>query len=308
MHQNTDDILKLAGQKLPDEIRASAVLKLIQLSLAEDLSSDAEFMALYPQIVSGDVTSAAILNEGLILEANIVAKAPGVVAGLPLAAAVFTLIDPKIEFEISAVDGSRVESGEVLASLSGSGSALLAGERTALNYLGRASGIATLTRKFVDAVAGTGAVILDTRKTAPGARRLDKYAVRMGGGGNHRMGLYDMVLIKDNHIDGAGGIRPAVDRVRQRYGHTYPIEVEVRTVEELKQAIALNPSRIMLDNMSLEMMRQAVEITAGRVALEASGNVSLENVRAIAETGVEYISVGTLTHSAPVFNLSMQVV
>jgi nicotinate-nucleotide pyrophosphorylase (carboxylating) len=184
---------------------------------------------------------------------------------------------------------------------------MLAGERTALNFLGRMSGVATLTRKYVDAVAGTGAVILDTRKTAPGARLLDKYAVRMGGGQNHRLGLYDMVLIKDNHIDGAGSISAAVERVRSQWGHKYPIEVEVKDMDELEEALSLEPTRIMLDNMSQEMMRQAVEKAAGRVPLEASGNVSLETVRAIAETGVDYISVGALTHSAPVFDVSMRI-
>jgi len=158
----------------------------------------------------------------------------------------------------------------------------------------------------MDAVAGTQAVILDTRKTAPGWRVLDKYAVRAGGGQNHRQGLYDMVLIKDNHIDGAGGITKAVERVRQHHGDKYPIEVEVKNLIELEEALSLRPDRVMLDNMSLETMRRAVEITAGQVPLEASGNVSLETVRAIAETGVDFISVGALTHSAPVFDVSMR--
>jgi nicotinate-nucleotide pyrophosphorylase (carboxylating) len=182
----------------------------------------------------------------------------------------------------------------------------LAAERTALNFLGRLSGIATLTRRYVDAVAGTKTVILDTRKTAPGFRLLDKYAVRQGGGQNHRMGLYDMALIKDNHIDGAGGLQAAVEGVEKRYGDHIPIEIEVKDLYELKAALALKADRIMLDNMDLDTMRQAVNLTAGRVPLEASGNVTLETAPAIAETGVDYISVGALTHSAPVLDVSLR--
>ena len=183
---------------------------------------------------------------------------------------------------------------------------MLTAERLALNFLGRLSGIATLTNSFVQEVSGTNAIILDTRKTLPGFRHLDKYAVRMGGGHNHRMGLYDMVMIKDNHIDGAEGIQAAVDRVRQKYGAKYPIEVEVKSLEELETALALNVDRIMLDNMDLVDMRQAVERTNRRVPLEASGNVSLESIRSIAETGVDFISIGALTHSVPVFDFSMR--
>jgi len=183
---------------------------------------------------------------------------------------------------------------------------LLAAERPALNFLGRMSGIATLTRKFVDRLVGTGSAMLDTRKTAPGLRHLDKYAVRMGGGKNHRAGLYDMVLIKDNHIDGAGGIEAAVRRVRELYGKDCLVEVEVKDLAELQTALQLPVDRIMLDNMSLDIMRQAVEMTAGRVGLEASGNVTLATVRAIAGTGVDFISSGALTHSAPVLDISMR--
>ena len=194
-----------------------------------------------------------------------------------------------------------------MAIVHGPSAALFAAERTALNFLGRMSGIATLTQKYVQAVAHTGAIILDTRKTAPGHRLLDKYAVRMGGGENHRMGLYDRVLIKNNHIDASGGIEAAVERVRAKHADRYPIEIEVRTHEELQTALALNPTRIMLDNMQPDAMRIAVETAGGRVPLEASGNVSLETVAEIAETGVDYISVGALTHSAPVLDVSMHV-
>jgi nicotinate-nucleotide pyrophosphorylase (carboxylating) len=191
--------------------------------------------------------------------------------------------------------------------VAGPGPVLLTAERPALNVLGRLSGIATLTRRFVDAVAGTGASILDTRKTQPSARRLDKYAVQQGGGQNHRLGLFDMVLIKDNHIDGAGSITAAVERVRTRHGDRYPIEVEVKTLDELDEALRLTPDYILLDNMDLATMRTAVERAAGRVLVEASGNITLDTVRAVAETGVDAISVGALTHSAPAFDVSLRV-
>jgi nicotinate-nucleotide pyrophosphorylase (carboxylating) len=181
-------------------------------------------------------------------------------------------------------------------------------ERTALNFLGRFSGIATLTRKYVDAVSGTKTKILDTRKTAPGFRRLDKYAVRMGGGTNHRMGLYDLALIKDNHIDAAGGVIEAVEKTRQKYGDQILIEVEVKNLEELESALSLSADRIMLDNMDLETMREAVSLADRRMPLEASGNVTLKTVRQIAETGVDFISVGALTHSAPNFDVSLTLI
>jgi nicotinate-nucleotide pyrophosphorylase (carboxylating) len=204
-------------------------------------------------------------------------------------------------------DGSLVEKSQIIAVVQGSGSSLLAGERTALNFLGRMSGIATLTRRFVEAVRGTKAVILDTRKTAPGSRLLDKYAVRMGGGQNHRAGLFDMLLIKDNHVTAAGGITPAVQRARQMYEKQYLIEVEVKNLTELNEALGLNVDRIMLDNMDLATMQNAVHMANGRIPLEASGNVSLANVRQIAETGVDFISSGALTHSAPSLDISMKI-
>lgn len=293
---------------LPKPLQHFSVVQTVELALAEDLSADGDLEINRAQLASKDVTSSATLGAGVILHGKITAKASGIIAGLDLAAVIFKLVDPKIEFSAKIQDGQQVEVGVILAELTGPGIGMLAAERTALNFVGRISGIATLTRKYVDAVAGTNATILDTRKTAPGLRVIDKYAVLMGGGENHRMGLHDMILIKDNHIDGAGGIAEAVAGVRQQYGTRYLIEVEVKDLDELNEALSLLPERIMLDNMSLDMMRQAVEITKGRVQLEASGNVSLETVRGIAQTGVDFISVGALTHSVPVFDISMRMV
>ena len=293
--------------QLPQALQHFTVAHMIEMALAEDLSAEGMLDLTESNLSSRDVTSAATLDPNLLLHGCITSKEAGIVAGIPIAALIFSLVDENIVFTSHMQDGQRVEVGTVLAEVQGAGQAMLAAERTALNFLGRMSGIATLTRKFVDAVAGTNATILDTRKTAPGLRVIDKYAVKMGGGGNHRMGLHDMALIKDNHIDGAGSITAAVAGARDKFGATYPIEVEVKDLNELAEALALKPGRIMLDNMSLEMMREAVETTAGQVKLEASGNVSLERVRAIAETGVDFISVGALTHSAPVFDVSMRI-
>jgi nicotinate-nucleotide pyrophosphorylase (carboxylating) len=253
----------------------------------------------------GDVTTDTIVPAEATLQGQIVAKQDGSVAGLDVAQSVLLLLNDQISFRANAAEGSQVAQGSVLADLEGPARALLTGERTALNFLGRMSGIATLTRRFVDAVSGTQAVILDTRKTAPGLRAIDKLAVRRGGGRNHRTGLYDMVLIKDNHIDFAGSLAAAVGRVRAART-SLAIEVEARTLEDVRQALELGIERILLDNMSIEMMVQAVQFTAGQVELEASGNVTLENVRGIAETGVDYISVGALTHSAKVFDVSLK--
>jgi len=291
---------------LPADLRHSSVITLLTLSLAEDLAESAQLEQLWPDLVKGDITSQATIQATTNLTGRMIAKGAGVIAGLPLVQAVFMLAEARIEFQTFVKDGDFVTPGTKLAEVRGPGQGVLLGERPALNFLGRLSGTATLTHKFVQAVAGTGAVILDTRKTAPGFRRLDKYAVRMGGGANHRMGLYDMILVKDNHIDGAGGIQAAVGRVRQRYADRYPIEVEVKNLDELQVALSLNVDRIMLDNMDLETLHQAVQITARRVPLEASGNVTLETVRAIAETGVDFISSGALTHSAPVLDISLR--
>ena len=261
--------------------------------------------ALDEDIFTGDVTTDSIVPVDAILLGNIVAKQAGVVAGLKVSRMVFQQLNADISVTANVSDGSFVEGGMVLARVSGSARALLTGERTALNLLGRMSGIATLTRQFVEAVTGTKAVILDTRKTAPGLRAVDKLAVRLGGGQNHRTGLFDMVLIKDNHIDFAGSITEAVERVRAT-GTALQIEVEARTLEDLREALSLDVPRVLLDNMTIEKMREAVAITAGRAKLEASGNITLQNVRAVAETGVDFISVGLLTHSAPVFDVSLK--
>lgn len=259
--------------------------------------------ALAEDVGPGDVTSNSIIPAEATMRGQIIAKQDGVVAGLDVTQAVYLEIDSYVDFCPQVEEGARVTRGRVLALVSGRTRSLLTAERTALNFLGRMSGIATLTRAFVDAVAGTRAVILDTRKTAPGLRMADKLAVRRGGGQNHRIGLYDMILIKDNHIDSAGSITEAVTRARSA-APGLEVEVEARTLEDVRESLALGVERILLDNMSLEMMAEAVRLTAGRAKLEASGNVTLETVRAIAETGVDFISSGALTHSAKVFDVS----
>lgn len=270
------------------------VLQNIRLALAEDIRS-------------GDVTTDNIVPLDASLRGRIIAKQNGVVAGLEIAESVFHELNSQVVFTPKISEGAKLENRTVVAELSGPARALLTGERTALNFLGRMSGIATLTRQFVDAVSSTRAIILDTRKTAPGLRYIDKLAVRTGGGQNHRTGLFDMVLIKDNHIDFAGSITAAVTRVREA-GVQVEIEVEARTLEHVQEALALGVERILLDNMSLDLMREAVRITNGRAKLEASGNVSLENVLEVARTGVDYISVGALTHSPRVFDVSLEFV
>jgi nicotinate-nucleotide pyrophosphorylase (carboxylating) len=283
---------QLAGQ-FPD-----GILSAIQTALCEDVGS-------------GDATSNSILPPEARLEAQLLAKQSGVVAGLDVFAATCLLVDERIEFLTLVPEGAQVRDREVLARLNGPARAILTAERTALNFLGRMSGIATLTNQFVQAVAGTQAKILDTRKTAPGLRLLDKLAVLRGGGENHRIGLYDMILIKDNHIDFAGSLTEAV--LRARHANTgLQIEVETRTLEDVKTALDLNVERILRDNMSPEMMRQAVAMNAAlpqerRASLEASGNVTLQSVGAIAATGVDFISSGALTHSATVFDVGLDV-
>ena len=263
--------------------------------------------ALEEDIKSGDVTTNTIVPEDARLRGNIVAKQDGVVAGLEVAKHVMLALDQQINFETKVSEGSAVTKGTILAELDGPARALLTGERTALNFLGRMSGIATLTRRFVDAVSCTRAVILDTRKTAPGLRMTDKLAVQLGGAQNHRTGLFDMVLIKDNHIDFAGSITAAIERVRAS-GTNLEIEVETRTLDHVREALALGVERILLDNMSAETMREAVAICAGKAKLEASGNVTFENVLEVAGTGVDYISIGALTHSPRVFDVSLEFV
>ncbi len=270
---------------------------LIQLALREDLGE------------AGDLTSKATLPDDTRLMGRIVAKADGVIAGLPLVAMVYAQVDPTITVSLISHDGDTVTRGTLVAEVEGKGQSVLTGERVALNFLQRLSGIASLTSQFVGAVKGTKTVILDTRKTTPGWRMLEKYAVTQGGGQNHRIGLYDMVMIKDNHIDGAGSITKAVEAVRAYQSASgVPIEVEVRNFNELREVLPLNVDRVLLDNMTDDQMREAVEITNGRVKLEASGNMNLQRVASVAATGVDYISVGALTHSAPALDLSMKIV
>lgn len=260
--------------------------------------------ALSEDIGPGDATSNSIIPANAIMRGQIIAKENGIAAGLDVAQAVFAEFDPAVEFTIEVEEGERVGNRQVLATAFGPARSLLTAERTALDFLGRMSGIATLTREFVDLVAGTQAVILDTRKTAPGLRMVDKLAVKRGGGQNHRIGLYDMILIKDNHIDFAGSVEEAVCRARAANAEL-EIEVEARTLEHVEAALKLRVERILLDNMSVEMMSEAVRITNGQAKLEASGNVNLETVRKIAESGVDFISIGALTHSARVFDVSL---
>lgn len=262
--------------------------------------------ALQEDIGDGDVTTNCTVPEDAWLTGRFVAKAHGVLAGLDVAGLAFTLLDARVQVNRCVADGATVEPRQILATVAGPARALLSGERTALNILQRMSGIATATRRFVEAVAGTRAVILDTRKTAPGLRALDKLAVRIGGGHNHRIGLFDMVMIKNNHIAACGGsITAAVARVRACDDRRRKIEVEVRNFEELNEALALNVDRILLDNMSVADLRRTVEIVNGRTPLEASGNVTLETVRAIAETGVDFISTGAITHSVQALDISL---
>jgi nicotinate-nucleotide pyrophosphorylase (carboxylating) len=263
--------------------------------------------ALAEDIGPGDATSNSIIPADATMRGQIIAKENGIVAGLDVAQAVYAELDPSVTFTVEVDEGERIGNRDVLATVFGSARSLLTGERTALDFLGRMSGIATLTRSFVDTVAGTNAVILDTRKTAPGLRMVDKLAVSRGGGQNHRIGLYDMMLIKDNHIDFAGSLEEAVRRARAA-NNGLEIEVEARTLEHVETALKLRVERILLDNMTAEMMSEAVRITAGQAKLEASGNVNLETVRKIAETGVDFISIGALTHSARVLDVSFDYV
>jgi nicotinate-nucleotide pyrophosphorylase (carboxylating) len=279
------------SENLPEELLFQAK-PIVQQALAEDMGD-------------GDITTLCTVPPELTMTGQFIAKQAGVVAGLAVARLTFGLVDERVEFRPCVAEGSHVTKGQVIAVVGGPGRALLSGERVALNFLQRMSGIASLTRRFVEAVQGTSAIILDTRKTAPGLRLLDKWAVRLGGGQNHRFGLYDMVLIKENHIAAAGTISQTVGRVRAGDARQRAIEVEVKNLAELQEALTLAVDRILLDNMSLAQMREAVELTAGRTPLEASGNVDLENVAAIAATGVNYISVGKLTHSVTALDISL---
>jgi nicotinate-nucleotide pyrophosphorylase (carboxylating) len=260
--------------------------------------------ALEEDMGDGDITTNPIVPPDRRGYGRFVAKEKGVIAGVQVAETAFLALDNQAQFETMINDGERAEAGSIIATVEGKGRALLSAERVALNFLQRMSGIASLTRQFVDAVRETSAVILDTRKTAPGLRAFDKWAVLLGGGQNHRFGLFDMVLIKDNHIRITGSITEAVSRVRTGTGARFEIEVEVRDMQELREALKLGVDRILLDNMNMEELAQAVKIADGRVSLEASGNVDLSNVAAIAATGVNFISIGRLTHSAKTLDIS----
>ena len=273
---------------LPDVM----IRPIVEAALLEDLGR------------GGDLT-ASLLPHDATLSAAFVARKPGRVSGLACARLAVHALDPGATFEAVVEDGARLEPGAVLAKVRSNARALLSAERTALNLLGRLSGIATLTEAYVEAVRGTGAVIVDTRKTTPGLRALEKYAVRCGGGVNHRYGLDDAILIKDNHVAACGGVAEALRRAREVAGHLTPIEVEVDTLEQFDVALAHAPDVIMLDNFSLPALAEAVRRCEGKVRLEASGGVTLQTVRAIAETGVTAISVGALTHSAPVLDIGL---
>lgn len=254
-----------------------------------------------------DVTSDYLLDDDHMSEAYYLAKDSGVLCGITIAKRVFEKVGGAFHMDIQIHDGEAVQKGDIIATMSGSTKTLLKGERTALNILQHMSGIATATHQCVELVSGTRAQITDTRKTLPGLRQLQKYAVTVGGGKNHRYNLSDGAMLKDNHIDAYGGITPAVRALRQKIGHMVKIEVEVRTLEELREALDAKADIIMLDNMSCEEMRKAVEITKGCVPLEASGNVTAETIRSIAETGVDIISLGALTHSVKCFDISMRI-
>jgi nicotinate-nucleotide pyrophosphorylase (carboxylating) len=256
---------------------------------------------------AGDLTSDAILPPDLTAEARVVARAAGRIAGLPAALSAFRLLDPSVEIEISVADGQDVAAGTVLATVRGPARSILTAERTALNLLGRLCGIATATRDMVALVAPHGARIVCTRKTTPGLRALEKFAVRCGGGHNHRFGLDDAVLIKDNHIALAGGIRPALERVRRSVGHLVKIEVEVDSLDQLREALDLGVDVVLLDNMPLEMLREAVAMARGRAITEASGGINPKTAAAIAATGVDLLSMGWLTHSAPALDVALDV-
>jgi nicotinate-nucleotide pyrophosphorylase (carboxylating) len=274
------------------------------MAVAADTLERVAYAALAEDVGEGDVTTDATVAEDAVGTAELLLREPGVVCGLGVAEAVFRALDPELRFERLVDEGAALPGATAVARVTGSERSILTGERTALNFLGRLSGIATLTRRYVAAVSGTGAAILDTRKTTPGLRALEKHAVATGGGRNHRFGLDDGVLVKDNHLRAAGSVATAVERLRA--ATPLPVEVECDTLEQVSEALAAGTDAILLDNMSLDELRAAVALTRGRARLEASGGVTLESVRAIAETGVDEISVGALTHSARSLDVSLE--
>ena len=285
----TDDFVQ--SHALPTLLIDDAVRQ----ALAEDLGR------------AGDITTRATIPDSATATATLVARAGGVICGLDIARAAFRQIDPTIGFESWVTDGARVEKGAALARIDGSARAILIAERVALNYLGRLSGVASLTAQYVERVAHTKARICDTRKTTPLLRAFEKYAVRCGGGANHRFGLDDAVLIKDNHIAVAGGVVPALRAAKRYAGHLVKIEIEVDTLDQLRDVLAEGADVVLLDNMPPPILREAVTLVKGAMICEASGGVSLETVGAIAETGVDLISVGALTHSAPVLDVALDI-
>ena len=274
------------------------------MAVATDTIERVVHAALAEDIGAGDVTTEATVEADAIGTGALVVKEPGVVCGLRVVEATFRALDPEIRFEAFVSDGDVVEPPAIVARVSGSERAILTGERVALNFLGRLSGIATLTRRYVDAVDGTGASVLDTRKTTPGLRALEKNAVACGGGRNHRFGLDDAVLVKDNHLRAAGSVSAAVELVRE--ATDLPVEVECETLDDVNEALDKGVDAILLDNMTLAQLRDAVALSARRARLEASGGVTLDTIRAIAETGVDEISVGALTHSARSLDVSLE--
>ncbi|MQA92069.1 MAG: carboxylating nicotinate-nucleotide diphosphorylase [Gemmatimonas sp.] len=270
---------------------------LVQLALQEDVGA-------------GDWTTLWTVPETAVVQARIVAKGNGVIAGTEAAAETFRAVDPSVQLEFSRPDGATVCDGDIVATLEGPARSILTSERVALNFLQRLSGVATLTRKFVDAIAGTGARILDTRKTTPLMRALEKQAVLAAGGSNHRVGLFDMVLVKENHIRAAGGISAAVEAVRRQSSGDLAIEVETSTLEEVREVLGASVDRVLFDNMSIPMLRQAVSMVRDsgiQIETEASGGIALSTIRRVAETGVDFISLGALTHSPPALDLSLLV-
>ena len=273
-------------------IQSKALKTLVDMAIAEDLGT-------------GDITSEALISNQIMVKAFLIAKAPGIIAGLPLADFIFSTIDKNCHFKALVKEGAHVEPKTKIAEVTGAYKSLLMAERTVLNFVQRFSGIATETALFVSQTKGTKTQILDTRKTLPAYRVLDKYAVKVGGGTNHRFGLYDMVMLKENHIEVAGGITNAVMQVRAKVNHNIKIEVETKNLEEVKEALSNGVDVIMLDNMPLDTMRKAVKLINGKLKVEASGNMTLNRIAEVAATGVDFISVGALTHSVDALDISM---
>jgi nicotinate-nucleotide pyrophosphorylase (carboxylating) len=279
--------------ELAPGLSEQVVVDVVRRALAEDLD------------VAGDVTTLATVGDDVHAVAELVSRQDGVVAGLPVAELVFAMVgEGRLRFEARCADGARVTPGQVLATVSGPLRDVLTAERTALNLIGHLSGVASLTRRWADAIEGTGAHVRDTRKTMPGLRALEKYAVRCGGGVNHRMSLSDAALVKDNHVVAAGGVVPAFRAVRTAHPDL-PLEIEVDTVEQAREVIDAGADLVLLDNMAPALMRDVVQFARGRAKLEASGRLSLDNAREVAETGVDYLAVGALTHSAPVLDIGL---